>query len=325
MPDLELLRKLAPPVEPPPPARFAPRSASPPAAAAHAGRGRRGRARARWPPSSAASASPRPRSAPPRPPRGCSSRAGRSRAWTSGTRARGEMTFARDGRTLDLSLGRRRTAQGRIERLPSTRVAGAPATVGRFEGTNDFVARWDDVLARGVAASAEAFVETLDDIHQVGAEDWLEALPDSAVAPRAQAATVQEMLRGIPLPPGFVAPEATGETRDRYQLGAKVAGAVACAWIERGGKEAVEALASSRSWPILLRDERRGRLPRGRLAVRRRPQRQAATSRRASPGSPSRRATGRARMLIAPPALSRSTARGASRLLRQPGRPDRRG
>jgi hypothetical protein len=251
VPDLELLRKLAPPVEPPPPpARFEPRTRRRPLLlltpiavgaavlallATQLGGQRFAEAAIR-----AAESSPRLLVE--------GWEVTRVDEWSAG---RGEMTFARDGRTLDLSWGDEGPLKDGIERLRGTRVAGAPATVGRFEGTNDFVARWDDVLARGVAPSAEAFVETLEDIHRVGAEEWLEALPDSAVAPRAQAATVQEMLRGIPVPPGFVAPEATGETRDRYQLGARVAGAVACAWIERGGDEARGALATARRWPIL--------------------------------------------------------------------------
>ncbi len=200
MPDLELLRKLAPPVEPPPPARFEPRSRRRPLLlltpiavgaavlallATQLGGQRFAEAAIR-----AAESSPRLLVE--------GWEVTRVDEWSVG---RGEMTFARDGRTLDLSWGDEGPLKDGIERLRGTRVAGAPATVGRFEGTNDFVARWDDVLARGVAPSAEAFVETLEEIHRVGAEEWLEALPDSAVAPRAQAATVQEMLRGIPVPP----------------------------------------------------------------------------------------------------------------------------
>ena len=171
--------------------------------------------------------------------------------WSAG---RGEMTFARDGRTLDCA-GATGPLKDGIERVGEHvhRDRRPPArTISSRAGTTCCARR---------RALAEAFVETLEDIHRVGAEGWLEALPDSAVAPRAQAATVQEMLRGIPVPPGFVAPEETGETRDRYQLGAKVAGAVACALIERGGKEAVEALASSRSWPILLEMNAEGDYP----------------------------------------------------------------
>jgi hypothetical protein len=134
--------------------------------------------------------------------------------------------------------------------------------VDRYRGGgSDFIGYVGGASVRGAAPCAEVFAEAIDRVHRVSADEWLEALPDSAVAPRAQAETVQQMPRGIPVPPGFVAPEATGETRDRYQLGARVAGAVACAWIERGGKEAVEALASARSWPILLEMNAEGDYP----------------------------------------------------------------
>jgi hypothetical protein len=128
-------------------------------------------------------------------------------------------------------------------------------------GGNDFIGYVGGASVRGPAPSAEAFAEALERVHRVGAEEWLEALPASAVAPRAQAATVQEMLRGVPVPPGFEPPGAGATTRDRYQLGARVAGAVACAWIERGGEEAREALASARSWPILLEMNAEGDYP----------------------------------------------------------------
>ncbi|MBS1844732.1 MAG: hypothetical protein JST53_09975 [Actinobacteria bacterium] len=48
-------------------------------------------------------------------------------------------------------------------------------------------------------------------------------------------ATARTMLRGIPLPPGFdpsSIPD-VGQTMDRYQAGAAVGGAVACAWFGR--------------------------------------------------------------------------------------------
>ena len=43
------------------------------------------------------------------------------------------------------------------------------------------------------------------------------------------------MLAGVPHPEGFdiVALQSGDGIRDRYQLGAQVAGAVACAWIEQ--------------------------------------------------------------------------------------------
>ncbi len=100
---------------------------------------------------------------------------------------------------------------------------------------------------------------------------------------------------------------------------------MACAWIERGGKEAAEALATSRSWPILLEMNAEGDYPEVVW--------QYADALNGNGDVPAGKPgvtveesyRRRARMLIAPPAVSRSTARGASRLLRQPGRPDRRG
>ena len=59
------------------------------------------------------------------------------------------------------------------------------------------------------------------------------------------------MLKGIPIPPGFKSrPKADGATRDRYQLGARVAGAVVCGWIDRhyaGDPNAAKALDTARA------------------------------------------------------------------------------
>jgi hypothetical protein len=148
--------------------------------------------------------------------------------------ATGEMTFERDGRTIEL-------------RWPAS-------PVKRGEGE---VLRLKDAELRG---------EDLKQVHveRVSAEAWLKALPASAVTPRAQSAAIDEMLKGLPVPPGFTPPAATAETRDRYQLGAKIAGAVACAWIERwldGDEDAANQLAGSRRWPILLEMNAAGDYP----------------------------------------------------------------
>jgi hypothetical protein len=183
--------------------------------------------------------------------------------WDAGT---GEMTFSGDdGRTLELSWAPDNQARKDLEGVASATVDGTPAFVGRYPGTNDYTALWGNVRARGTAPSPGAFVATLERIHQVSAQEWLEALPETAVEPKAQAATTGAMLRGIPLPPGFKAPQATAETRDRYQLGARVAGAVVCGWIEQwlsGDKAAAaKALASSRDWPLLRSMDAEGDYP----------------------------------------------------------------
>ena len=72
------------------------------------------------------------------------------------------------------------------------------------------------------------------------------------------------MLKDIPIPPGFKAPKGSAATRDRYQLGAAVAGAVVCGWIGRrlaGDPKAAGALASLRDWPLLRRMDAEGDYP----------------------------------------------------------------
>src|SRR5262249_15510938 len=102
---------------------------------------------------------------------------------------------------------------------------------------------------------------------------WLSAMPASVVQPADQATVVDEMLKGVPLPAGFDAQGLVREdVRDRYQLGAKVSGAVACAWIgqwvvaRRDGdtaatSAAVAAMATSRGWTILKEMQAEGDYP----------------------------------------------------------------
>ena len=85
-----------------------------------------------------------------------------------------------------------------------------------------------------------------------------------------------EMLDGVPLPPGFDVASLqhvrAGTVLDRYQLGAKVAGSVACAWLDRwitarhagddrGVRQAVGALATSHDWRVLHDMQAEGAYP----------------------------------------------------------------
>jgi hypothetical protein len=157
-------------------------------------------------------------------------------------------------------------------------VPGARAVVHRYAGSEDYTGVWRSgeltVQARADAASPDEFAGILGGLERVGARAWLSALPASAVSPSEQRDAVDEMLAGLPLPPGFD----TGSlrdgaaTRDRYQLGAKVAGAVACGWLgswaeakaagdDAGVRRAVVALASSRDWAILREMDAEGDYP----------------------------------------------------------------
>jgi hypothetical protein len=119
-----------------------------------------------------------------------------------------------------------------------------------------------------------AFRERLEWLRRVGAEDWLDAMPARVVKAADYSATVESMLTGIPLPPGFDPSrlKTEGITTDRYQVGAAVGGAVACGWF-RTWDEALEAddsatvkkaevvLLGSESWPIFREMAKEGAYP----------------------------------------------------------------
>jgi hypothetical protein len=196
----------------------------------------------------------------------------------------GEMTFSNGEDELELfwrpagnyesSLG------GRAREVSSTKIQllGRPATLFSFDGYlttllppqgRTFVEiRADDPVTE------ETYLELLGSLRPADVETWLAAMPASVVRPIDRAAAVDEMLEGIPLPPGFdAAALRSGDTvSDRYQLGAEVTGAVACTWLDRwtaaiaagdtaGAAEAKQAMATARSWPILREMNAHGDYP----------------------------------------------------------------
>jgi hypothetical protein len=170
----------------------------------------------------------------------------------------GEMTFAAGSRTLELRWSAATTTI--VVGKDSDKLTAGGRSFYRYHGTDDYTAFWKSgdamVEARAIATSPDDFVSLLRRLHSVDAETWLRALPTSAVAPDDHGAAVNAMLKGLPLPPGFDAAALDDgvRTRDRYQLGAQVAGAVACGWIQawlKGDKQAVTALATARDWQVL--------------------------------------------------------------------------
>jgi hypothetical protein len=188
-----------------------------------------------------------------------------------------EAVFARGGAELQLNMDEGDAAAydalvedrdaSADERREAT-VLGHPATITRYTASERYAAMWfaDQVLYEldGDVGGEDAFMEAVDALRVVRDDDWEAALPDSSVAPRERPAEVDRMLADIPQPPGF---DAAGLRRsdaavDRYQLGAKVAGSVACGWIDRwvqagrtgdegAEREAVDAMNSSRNWRVL--------------------------------------------------------------------------
>ena len=189
----------------------------------------------------------------------------------------GEMTFAKGERQLELRWERGadlgvKFADPRsgVEALGTMTVQGTEARLFRYAGTDDFVAAWSQggygLHARGLAPDLATFTALVGTLHEVGVDAWLSAMPESVVRPAGRSKVVLEMLADVPLPPGFdVAPLLRGRdgaVLDRYQLGAQVAGAVACAWLDRwvtarhGGdarsvRQAVGALGTSHDWGVL--------------------------------------------------------------------------
>ncbi|NED95673.1 hypothetical protein G1H11_10150 [Phytoactinopolyspora alkaliphila] len=108
------------------------------------------------------------------------------------------------------------------------------------------------------------FEDVVGSFTGVDVETWLALMPDDVVQPEELESAVDEMLADIPTPDGFdpVDLAESAGVRDRYHLGAEVAGAVACRWIsqwieatEAGDYAAVDeaqaALATAHDWSIL--------------------------------------------------------------------------
>lgn len=189
----------------------------------------------------------------------------------------GEMTLDRGDQEVELrwneanqypyTVEDRRASADQESRIV---VAGAEGVVFRYEESDQFTAIWRDgdhtfELVGEPFGSMDEFRVTAATLSAVDEATWLAAMPDSVVTRDERAAVVAEMLADIPLPPGFDVDALTAAgfgISDRYQLGAEVTGAVACAWIaqwrdarEAGDRqaevEAVDAMATAHDWEIL--------------------------------------------------------------------------
>jgi hypothetical protein len=198
----------------------------------------------------------------------------------------GEMTFSDGTRSMDVHWEpadqyRDHVEKGSIEGEDRSEieVLGRRGTIWRYKGTTDYVTVLSPESStytyfRGDLGSENAYRAVLADLRSVSVDEWLDAMPESVVRPDARAATVDAMLRDIPLPPDFdTAPLRTGEAvKDRYQLGAQVTGAVACGWLDRWtlqlgsgnqrqADEATAAMQTSHEWDVLLEMNDEGDYP----------------------------------------------------------------
>ncbi len=187
----------------------------------------------------------------------------------------GEMEFSDGTQKLSLKWRGAETHDAHVadraanlESPRETTTNGLPGTEFRYPGTTDFTTLWLDgdhsFEARGVFPDRAAYEAILAALNTTDVDTWLNAMPVTVVKPDSREAVIAAMLEGIPLPRGFdaTALETSSGVSDRYQLGAHVAGAVTCEWIEQwidareagdtaAKNEAVTAMQSSHDWAIL--------------------------------------------------------------------------
>ena len=161
-------------------------------------------------------------------------------------------------------------------------VLGTTARVYQYEGGTpghrDITAlfRYDGRVLefRAGAANVDAFKALLATLKRVDTGTWLSAMPPSVIKTPDRKSTIRQMLRGVPVPPGFDPGDIKGAglTKDRYQLGAAVAGTVACQWFKLWAdarqendrvteREATDAMATATGWPILHEMAKEGDYP----------------------------------------------------------------
>lgn len=135
-------------------------------------------------------------------------------------------------------------------------------------GDREMVALWSEgsnlLELRAAVPDLAGMEERLGWLTKADSQTWLDAMPPQVVKAADHEAVVEEMLKGIPLPKTFAPARVPNEelTTDRYQVGARVTGTVACLWLRQWGEatrtgdtaaatEAVQAMATARHWPIL--------------------------------------------------------------------------
>lgn len=197
----------------------------------------------------------------------------------------GEMTFSDGDRMLDVlwkpagqhDLYFEDRAEPGNTKHP-IELLGLEGTMFRYGDSTDFTTILPPdgpsfLEIRGDLGSRSAYVDLVRGLERVDPDTWAAAMPSTVVDPSSTDATVAEMLKDVPLPQGFDASVLdTGLFADRYQVGAEVAGAVACAWLDQwddarrtgdaaAAQQAVTAMRSSRDWEVLHRMNEQGDYP----------------------------------------------------------------
>jgi hypothetical protein len=162
------------------------------------------------------------------------------------------------------------TSRGQVTPVVST-LLGIKATTFHYAGQRPnfstiLAPQGSVVVEIHASLGREAYEAVLRSLRQVGVDAWLAAMPTEVVQPATRSAAIGQMLRQLPVPPGFDPSVLQSDSvlSDRFMLGKAVAGAVACEWLRRwaaatregsdaAAREAVDALGTARRWPVLLR------------------------------------------------------------------------
>jgi hypothetical protein len=142
-------------------------------------------------------------------------------------------------------------------------------------GDREMAAIWSEggnlLTMRAAVPNLAGMRERLEWVTKVDSQTWLEAMPAKVVKSADIEGTEREMLRGIPLPKsfGFSRIPNEGLTTSHGQVLDKVVNTVSCLWFRQWGEarrtgdraaelEAVHAMQSYKSWPIVRQAEREG-------------------------------------------------------------------
>jgi hypothetical protein len=196
-----------------------------------------------------------------------------------------EMTFSDGQYQLDLTWRPGEQHAGYVaDRAASAEppqqvtVNGQPATMFQYVGTTDFTTLWLDgshsLEARGQFPDRASYEAVIAALTSVDVATWLNAMPESVVRADNRESVIAAMLSDIPQPDRFDIAELAPATdiSDRYQLGARVTGAVACQWIHQwldaraagdaaAEAEAVDAMQTARNWSTLVEMTESGDYP----------------------------------------------------------------
>jgi hypothetical protein len=196
----------------------------------------------------------------------------------------GEMRFGKD--SLELSVHWRSAGSYKSYRddrahdniAKPIEILGRQGTLFQYGQSSDFTTILPPdgptfFEIRADLGSEAAYRELVSKLHLVDERIWLAALPADTVTASDASRVIGQMLADIPVPAGFDRSRLLdGQNNNRYQVGAHVTGAVACAWIKQWDvatksgdtarvTQAVNALDSSRSWRILKEMEQSGAYP----------------------------------------------------------------